>query len=111
LALPGNDTERTKLSEPPGRGSGRTQLRQRLRKADRDIERLRQQNEQLHEQNEQLQRQVEESREELVDKDKAIGDKDQAIADKDKRIADWSANWRPASATPPTPPSRLPRTA
>jgi transposase len=88
LALPGYDKERVKLSEPPGRGSGRTQLRQRLRKAERDIERLRQQNEQLHEQNEQLQRQVEESREELVDKDKTIGDKEKALADRDKRIAD-----------------------
>ena len=87
MALPGNDTKRAKLFEP-GLGSGRTQLRQRLRKADRDNERLRQQNEQLHEQNEQLQRQVDESREELVDKDKAIADKDKAIADRNKRIAD-----------------------
>ena len=88
LALPGNDTQRAKLSEPTERGSGRTQLRQRLRKADRDIERLRQQNEQLHQQNEQLHRQVEKSQEELGHKDKAIVDRDQAIADRDKRIAD-----------------------
>ena len=79
LALPGNDTQRAKLSEPTERGSGRTQLRQRLREADRDIERLRQQNEQLHEQNEQLHRQVEKSQEEL-------GHKDKAIVDRDKRI-------------------------
>jgi TolA-binding protein len=114
LALPGYDTERAKLSEPPGRGSGRTQLRQRLRKAERDIQRLRQQNEQLHEQNEQLQRQVEKSQEELEDKDKAIADKDRQIADLERQLAARRRNSTNSSKPPssdglagPTAPSRF----
>jgi transposase len=100
LALPGNDTARARLSEPPGRGSGRTQLRQRLRKAERDNERLRQQNEQLHEQNEQLQRQVEESQEELGDKDKAIADRDKRIADLERQLAVRKRNSTNSSKPP-----------
>jgi hypothetical protein len=93
LALPGNDTKRAKLSEPPGRGSGRTQLRQRLRKADRDNERLRQQNERL-------QRQVEKSQEELEDKDKAIADKDKRIADLERQLAARKRNSTNSSKPP-----------
>jgi transposase len=100
LALPGYDTERPKLSEPPGRGSGRTQLRQRLRKAERDIQRLGQQNEQLQEQNEQLQRQVEKSQEELEDKDKAIADKDKQIADLERQLAARQRNSTNSSKPP-----------
>ena len=100
MALPGNDTARARLSEPPGRGSGRTQLRQRLRKAERDNERLRQQNEQLHEQNEQLQRQVEESQEELGDKDKAIADRDKRIADLERQLAVRKRNSTNSSKPP-----------
>lgn len=80
MALPNHDTKRAKLSEPTERGSGRTQLRQRLRKAERDKERLRQQNEQLQEQNGRLQRQVEESQQELADKDKQIADLERQLA-------------------------------
>lgn len=100
MALPGYDKERARPSEPPGRGSGRTQLRQRLRKAERDIERLRQQNEQLHEQNEQLQRQVDESREELGDKEKAIGDRDKRIADLERQMAARKRNSTNSSKPP-----------
>ena len=75
MALPGKETKRATCSEPPGRGWGRAQLRQRLHQVEQDNQRLRQQNERL-------QRQVEEFKEEL-------GDKDQAIADRDKRIADF----------------------
>jgi transposase len=107
LALPGTDTERANRSEPPGRGSGRTQLRQRLRKAERDNERLRQQNEQLHkqneqlhEQNEQLQQQVEESQEQLGDKDKAIADRDKRIADLERQLATRKRNSTNSSKPP-----------
>jgi len=100
LALPGNDTKRARLSEPPRRGSGRGQLRQRLRKAERDNERLRLQNEQLHEQNEQFQRQVEESREELDDKDKAIVDRDKRIADLERQLAARKRNSTNSSKPP-----------
>ncbi len=100
MALPGNDTKRARLSEPPRRGSGRGQLRQRLRKAERDNERLRLQNEQLHEQNEQLQRQVEESREELDDKDKAIVDRDKRIADLERQLAARKRNSTNSSKPP-----------
>jgi transposase len=100
LALPGYDTERAKLSEQTGRGSGRTQLRQRLRKAERDIQRLRQQNEQLQDQNEQLQRQVEKSQEELVDKDQTIADKDKQIADLERQLAARRRNSTNSSKPP-----------
>jgi len=100
LALPGNDTKRVKPSEPTWRGSGRGQLRQQLRKAERDNERLRQQNEQLHEQNEQLQRQVEESREELGDKGKAIVDRDKRIADLERQLAARQRNSTNSSKPP-----------
>jgi transposase len=100
LALPGNDIKRVELSEPPGRGSGRTQLRQRLRKAERDKERLHRQIEQLREQNEQLQRQVEESREELGDKDKAIADRDKRIADLERQLAARKRNSTNSSKPP-----------
>jgi transposase len=100
LALPGSDTKRARTFDPPELGSGRTQLRQRLRKAERDIERLRQQNEQLHEQNEQLQRQVEESREELGDKDKAIADRDKRIADLERQLAARKRNSTNSSKPP-----------
>jgi transposase len=100
LALPGNDIKRTRISDRPELGSGRTQLRQRLRKAERDKERLRQQNEQLHEQNEQLQRQVEESREELGDKDKTIADKDKRIADLERQLASRKRNSTNSSKPP-----------
>jgi len=93
LALPGNDTERVKPSEPPVRGSGRTQLRQRLRKAEQDNERLRQQNQQL-------QRQVEESQEELADKDKAIADRDKRIADLERQLAARKRNSTNSSKPP-----------
>ena len=88
------------LSEPLGSGPGRTQLRQRLRRAERDNERLRQQNEQLHKQNEQLQRQVEESQEELVDKDKAIADKEKQIADLERQLAVRKRNSTNSSKPP-----------
>jgi transposase len=97
LGLPGNDTERAKL---PERGSGRTQLRQRLRKAERDNERLRQQNEQLRQQNEQLQRQAGKSQEELGDKDKAIADRDKRIADLERRLAARKRNSTNSSKPP-----------
>jgi transposase len=97
LALPGNDTKRAKLSEPTGRGSGRGQLRQRLHKAERDSEQLRQQNEQLREQNEQLHRQVEQSREEL---DKAIADRDKRIADLERQLAARKRNSTTSSKPP-----------
>lgn len=100
MALPVNDTKRAKLSEPPGHGSGRGQLRQRLRKAERDNERLRQQNEQLHEQNEQLQRQMEESQQELADKDKAIADRDKQIADLERQLAARKRNSTNSSKPP-----------
>lgn len=100
MALPGNDTERAKLSEPPGGGSGRTQLRQRLRKAQRDNERLRRQNELLQEQNEQLQRQVEKSQEELGDKDKVIADRDKRIAGLERQLAKRQRNSTNSSKPP-----------
>lgn len=100
MALPGNDTKHVTPSEPLGRGPGRTQLRHRLRKAEREVERLRQQNEQLQEQNEQLQRQVEESREELGDKDKVIVDRDKRIVDLERQLAARKRNSTNSSKPP-----------
>ncbi len=93
MALLGKDTKRATPSDPPGRGWGRAQLRQRLHKVEQDNERLRQQNEQL-------QRQVEEFQEELGDKDKAIADRDQRIADLERQLAKRKRNSTNSSKPP-----------
>jgi transposase len=73
LALSSKDTKRATPSEPPGRGWGRAQLRQRLHKVEQDNERLQQQIEQLRKQNEQLTQQSDE-------KDKRIADLERQLA-------------------------------
>ena len=93
MALPVIDTKRVTLFDPPGRGWGRAQLRQRLHKVEQDNERLRQQNEHL-------QRQVEEFQEELGDKDKAIADRDKRISDLERQLAARKRNSTNSSKPP-----------
>jgi Family of unknown function (DUF6444) len=93
LALPSKDTKQAKPSDPPGRGWGRAQLRQRLQRVEQDNQRLRQQNQHL-------QRQVEEFQEELGDKDKALADRDKRIADLERQLAARKRNSTNSSKPP-----------
>ena len=69
----GRNTKRSRSSGAPGLDWSRAQLRERLQKADRENERLR-------EENEHLERQVEQAKEELADKDKRIADLERRLA-------------------------------
>ena len=91
----GRNTRRAGSSGAPGLGWSRAQLRERLCKAEQEIERLR-------EQNEHLQRRVEQVQEELADQGNAIADKDKRIADLERRLAARKRNSTNSSKPPST---------